>query len=98
MRQLSIGEKRIEKKNILFVFIFNSYELQISEKYQGNGIGEFLLKTLEEIAKAWRMEKVILTALTNNERALKFYRNLNYTADKSNPIDEKSYVILSKYV
>lgn len=55
-----------------------------------------MLQTLEEVAKAWQMEKVVLTALTNNERSVNFYKKSKYTIDESNPDDDSSYVILSK--
>lgn len=66
--------------------------------YQRKGLGEFLLKLLEKIAKKWLMEKVMLTVLTENEGAMKFYKRHNYKVDTTSPEYEKSYVILSKYV
>lgn len=54
------------------------------------------MKCMEDIAKSLNLECVILTALTNNEPAMKFYEKLEYEHDESNKKGEKSFKILSK--
>lgn len=73
-----------------------SYELQIEEGYQRKGIGEHLMKCLERLAKVWDMERVVLTLLTNNPGARKFYERHGYMRDDTSPDDEKDYEIMSK--
>lgn len=53
---------------------------------------------LEKMAKVWQMDRVVLTVLTNNEGAMRFYKRLGYTIDETNPADETDYVILSKQI
>ncbi|CAG9810945.1 unnamed protein product [Chironomus riparius] len=74
------------------------YELQIDEKYQNKGLGEHFMKCLEKLAKVWQMERIVLTVLTNNDGALRFYKRLGYTVDETSPDDEPSYQIFSKEV
>lgn len=73
-----------------------SYELQIEDGYKNKGLGEFLMKALESLAKVWSMERVVLTLLKNNEGATRFYKRLGYTLDEMSPAEETAYEILSK--
>lgn len=50
--------------------VFGSYELQLSAKARGKGLGSRLMHVLQSIAKAWSMKKVILTAQKGMPRAL----------------------------
>lgn len=52
------------------------YEMQVEENYQRKGLGRFIMELLETIAKAWKMEKIILTILKNNSIASNFYNGL----------------------
>jgi ribosomal protein S18 acetylase RimI-like enzyme len=72
------------------------YELHIVEEYRGRGIGTHLITILEEMAKSFNLEILILTTLTNNEPALKFYEKLGFELDESNKKNERSFKILSK--
>lgn len=80
-------------------FIF-SYELQIDDGYKNKGLGEHLMKALEALAKVWEMERVVLTLLTNNEGAYRFYKRLGYTLDDTTPdkSEETAYEIVSKMI
>lgn len=53
---------------------------------------------LEKMAKVWQMDRVVLTDITNNEGALRFYKRLGYTIDETSPTDETDYVIMSKEI
>lgn len=58
------------------------------------------MKALEKLAKIFNMEFVVLTLLTNNEGATRFYKRLGYELDEMSPSkeDEKNYEILSKSI
>lgn len=56
------------------------------------------MKCLEKLAKVWQMERVVLTVLSNNDGALRFYNRLGYTVDETNPNDEPAYQIFSKEI
>jgi len=43
-----------------FLF-FSSYELQVSQSVQRGGIGKRLMNCLHDIARGWKMQKVMLT-------------------------------------
>lgn len=81
-----------------FLIKFLSYELQIEENYQNKGLGEHLMKCLERMAKVWQMDRVVLTVLSNNDGAMRFYQRLNYSIDETNPNHETDYVIMSKEI
>lgn len=52
------------------------YEMQVEEEFQRKGLGGFMMTALEEIAKSFGMEKLVLTLLTNNPDAKRFYDRL----------------------
>jgi N-alpha-acetyltransferase 40 len=58
------------------------------------------MKTLEKLSKVWSLDRVVLTLLTNNEGATRFYKRLGYTLDEMSPskADETAYEILSKEI
>jgi N-alpha-acetyltransferase 40 len=58
------------------------------------------MKALEKLAKIWSMELVVLTLLTNNEGATRFYKRLGYSLDETSPSkdEETNYEILSKSI
>ena len=50
------------------------YELQISKKWHGRGLGKWFMRTLETLTKTfYELQDVLLTAFTANIQALKFY-------------------------
>lgn len=59
------------------------------------------MKALETLAKVYELERVVLTLLTNNEGAVRFYKNrLGYMLDEMSPdkSEETAYEILSKEI
>lgn len=78
------------------------YELQVEQSYQHKGFGRYLMNLLELMAKKFRMQKVIVTVLKNNNQATQFYSNgLQFKIDKNSPSyfqQEADYEILSKRV
>ncbi|CAG8489987.1 2521_t:CDS:2 [Funneliformis caledonium] len=67
------------------------YEIQLSEIARNKGLGTFLMRTLEEIGRHWKMKKLILTAIDTkenktNKSAIDFYLNhLGYQIDEISP-------------
>ncbi|KAI8576089.1 hypothetical protein K450DRAFT_258402 [Umbelopsis ramanniana AG] len=62
------------------------YELQIEDSARGRGLGEYLVKLLEDIGKRWSMDKVMLTVFKVNTGAFKFYtKKLAFELDEISP-------------
>ncbi|CAH0728435.1 unnamed protein product, partial [Brenthis ino] len=74
------------------------YEVQIEESGRRRGLGQRVLRVLEQLARATRMRCVRLTALTHNPSASAFFRACGYTLDETSPSREETthYEILSK--
>ncbi|XP_037956441.1 N-alpha-acetyltransferase 40-like [Teleopsis dalmanni] len=74
------------------------YEMQIETAYRRKGLGKFMMETLENCAKHWQLEKVILTVLNNNINAMSFFKTIGYILDDSSPdvLEKAEYKILSK--
>ncbi|BGP28855.1 hypothetical protein JCM10296v2_000591 [Rhodotorula toruloides] len=79
------------------------YELQVDPAGQRRGAGRLLMEALERIAKAWKMDKAMLTVFKANRDAILFYEKLGYTEDEVDPgnfglDDAVDYWIMSKTV
>ncbi|GAB5588400.1 hypothetical protein Unana1_03300 [Umbelopsis nana] len=62
------------------------YELQIDDSARGKGLGEHMMRLLEEIGMHWKMEKVMLTVFKANTKAYKFYtKKLGFELDEISP-------------
>ncbi|GAA5834055.1 hypothetical protein JCM9279_004203 [Rhodotorula babjevae] len=76
------------------------YELQVENDEHGKGVGRALMDALERTARAWRMDKVMLTVFKANEQALAFYDKIGYAEDEIDPgrfgVLDVDYSILSK--
>ncbi|GAA5864487.1 hypothetical protein JCM3774_005143 [Rhodotorula dairenensis] len=76
------------------------YELQIETAHQKQGVGRLLMDALERLARAYKMDKTMLTAFKNNSDAIAFYRRIGFATDEVDPsqygIDDVDYIILSK--
>ncbi|KAL9613438.1 MAG: hypothetical protein Q9167_002036 [Letrouitia subvulpina] len=81
------------------------YEVHISHRLRGNGIGRHLVTLMEAVGTNAEMEKSMLTVFVENKAALKFYDRLGYKKDAYSPgprklrngiIKEPTYIILSK--
>lgn len=77
-----------------------SYELQVADAWQGQGIGAQLLRTLEHLAWHAHMRKTMLTVFRINQRARSFYASHGYVTDATSPSNDDDeghhYVILCK--
>ncbi|KAK9900037.1 acyl-CoA N-acyltransferase [Cystobasidium minutum MCA 4210] len=82
------------------------YEVQVSQKARGTGLGRLLMRSLETFARAYGLPKVMLTVFEANIQARTFYKRVNYESDEICPSnyeydtdDEKpDYLILSRSV
>ncbi|GAA5985723.1 hypothetical protein JCM11641_007193 [Rhodosporidiobolus odoratus] len=77
------------------------YELQVDATAQGQGVGRALVEALEKLAKAYRMDKTMLTVFKANTQAVGFYEKIGYGKDEIDPSlygleSEVDYMILSK--
>ncbi|WWD04996.1 hypothetical protein V865_003067 [Kwoniella europaea PYCC6329] len=61
------------------------YEVQLSSKCRGQGLGKKLLDILEDIGRKRGLDKVMLTCLKSNESALAFYTRQGYIPDEIDP-------------
>ncbi|CAK9781883.1 acyl-CoA N-acyltransferase [Cutaneotrichosporon oleaginosum] len=61
------------------------YELQLTERARGAGLGALLMAELEGIGAKRGMAKAMLTCLANNTAALAFYAKAGYTPDEIDP-------------
>ncbi|XP_037963159.2 N-alpha-acetyltransferase 40 [Plutella xylostella] len=74
------------------------YEVQMEPMCRRRGLGQRVLAVLERLARATRMHRVRLTALTHNAGAAKFFKACGYIPDDTSPAMEEAahYEILSK--
>jgi len=56
------------------------------------------MSTLEDCARLWHLEKVMLTVLNNNEASISFFKQLGYVKDEISPdvLEQADYQIFSK--
>ncbi|PVU97703.1 hypothetical protein BB561_000369 [Smittium simulii] len=76
------------------------YELQVRGEYRGAGIGQKLIRTLQEFMRKYQMTKLMLTCFTENARAVSFYRREGFESDEISPewyddSKEHGYIIMS---
>ncbi|CAD6992766.1 unnamed protein product [Ceratitis capitata] len=74
------------------------YEMQIEADHQRQGLGKFIMNALEQCARHWHMDKVVLTVLKNNDNALAFFKTIGFSLDETSPdiLEKAEYEILSK--
>ncbi|KAJ5498133.1 Acyl-CoA N-acyltransferase [Penicillium expansum] len=81
------------------------YEIHLSPKARGRGVGNLLMSQMEGIGRAVGLEKSMLTVFKSNEIARRFYDRLGYEVDEYSPqprmlrngtIKDVDYLILSK--
>lgn len=84
----------------LTIHLICSYEMQVDKSVQRQGLGRFIMSALDECAKHWGMEKVVLTVLKNNTGAISFFKTNGYDLDDSSPdiLENADYEILSKII
>ncbi|KAL1919360.1 uncharacterized protein VTP21DRAFT_2053 [Calcarisporiella thermophila] len=62
------------------------YEIQVIPEATNKGLGEHMMRLMENIGRHWGMEKSMLTVFKANERAFKFYKErLGYQLDEISP-------------
>jgi len=58
------------------LLVNHSYDLQLHPRLQRQGIGQQLMRVLEQLGIKLALSKAMLTVFTSNEAALKFYTKL----------------------
>jgi ribosomal protein S18 acetylase RimI-like enzyme len=73
------------------------YELQINIKYQGQGLGKWIIEQLKIFCQKTQMLKIVLTVHKINTKAIDFYmKKCRFEIDITNPDDKDvDYLILS---
>jgi ribosomal protein S18 acetylase RimI-like enzyme len=72
------------------------YEIQIAKRAQGRGLGKYIMRIIEDIAKTNAISTIMLTVFSTNKHARMLYESIGYSKDKSSPDPETGYIILSK--
>lgn len=74
--------------------------MQIEPTAQRQGLGKHMMLALQRCAMHWKMEKIVLTVLKNNENAKAFFKAIGYSLDDSTPdiLEKADYEILSKSI
>lgn len=81
------------------------YEIHLSPRARGRGLGVLLMTRMEEIGRLVGLEKAMLTVFKCNATARRFYEKVGYEVDEYSPqprrlrngtIKEFDYLILSK--
>ena len=81
------------------------YEIHISSRLRGHGVGKHLMRLMEDIGRRVGVEKAMLTVFLENQGGLAFYEKMGYHEDDYSPeprklrngvIKKPDYVILSK--
>ena len=74
------------------------YEVQVDEKYQGQGIGKRLMDIEIQIANELNLWKTMLTCFKINTKAMGFYKKIGFDIDVNSPSThgfDADYEILS---
>jgi len=62
------------------------YDIQIDSEFQGKGLGNFMMTSLETIAFKAEMRKIMLTVFKHNPNATKFFKQyMKYGIDETSP-------------
>jgi hypothetical protein len=62
----------VDPPRTLICILLSSYELQVSQSVQRGGIGKILMKCLYDIARGWKMQKVMLTVFKGDDTRMYF--------------------------
>ncbi|KAI0094735.1 acyl-CoA N-acyltransferase [Irpex rosettiformis] len=68
-----------------FVMFKFDYEVQVAESWRRYGIGRFLVDQIIQIARRFKMQKVLLTVLKANKGASRFYTSMGFSKDETSP-------------
>jgi len=70
-----INARYFEKRDMRPMFVD---ELAVHPRYQGRGVGSFVLDQLEHLARVRGCTHLVLEVAKNNTKALRFYRKRNF--------------------
>ncbi|CAX42006.1 histone-specific N-acetyltransferase, putative [Candida dubliniensis CD36] len=80
------------------IFVLYLFEIHLTEKYQGQKLGQLLIDQFHEFAKSLQnssnklysmLEGTALTVFTKNTKALNWYKKMNYELTERSPMDKK---------
>jgi ribosomal protein S18 acetylase RimI-like enzyme len=97
--RLDCDEKPYQERTLMYL-----WEVHVSAQFRGKGIASFLIRTVESIATAAGITKIMLTVFTCNEHAAAVYYNLGYVKDAASPagletrkgVKKAPYMLMSK--
>ena len=86
----------LKKTNELYM-----YEIHLEEAWRGQGLGKFMMQTLEFLGIKFGMDYLMMTVFKANDKAMHFYMdNLKYKIDSTSPSKnlefEEPHELLSK--
>lgn len=61
-------------------------KLAIHPEHQGQGLGKWCIRKVEEFAYAWKCQAVRFDAIAQHTRLIQFYRNLGYAVRGTRPV------------
>ncbi len=67
------------------VFMLYVYEVHLGRNLRGIGLGRYLMKLVEHVARSTKMHKVELSVHSGNVVAEKLYRGLGFETDETSP-------------
>jgi ribosomal protein S18 acetylase RimI-like enzyme len=70
-----INVRYFEKRDMRPLFV---EELAVHPRYQGTGVGSFVLEQVEHLARVRGCTHLVLEVAENNDRALRFYRKRSF--------------------
>ena len=68
-----------------YIPVIYIYELQIDQRYKRQGYGSIINSIIEDIAWHNNFNEIMLTVFKANQSAFKFYSQLNYKIDETDP-------------
>ena len=80
------------------VFVLYLFEIHLTQKYQGQKLGQLLIDQFHEFAKSLQnsshelylmLQGTALTVFSNNTRAFNWYKKMNYELTEGSPMDRK---------
>ena len=79
------------------------HEVQVAPAAQGRGLGKYLMRLVDAIGRETDMKLLMLTVLTSNKTAKRFYEKIQFVLDEASPdvcysVDDEHcpYKIMSK--
>lgn len=96
---ITYDDPPFESRKVVYI-----YEIHLGDNFRGQGIGRFLISTVEAMASTAGVNKTMLTVFASNKGAIKAYKRMGYARDQATPPDRQfgrltikcDYLIMSK--